>query len=113
MALDPRIREISRLVPGQSRLRGRSRRHPSLATDAQAWARVVWTPCLPQPRSRHLENGFLLGGWDRFSAVEKGDPGDRAQRSDRREAHREEPERDLVTNDRDEDERQEGEVADP
>ena len=38
------------LVPGQSRLRGRSRRHPSLATDAQAWARAVWTPCLPQPR---------------------------------------------------------------
>src|SRR6266542_6847144 len=50
MALDPRIREISKLVPGQSRLRGRSRRHPSLATDAQAVARAVWTPCLPQPR---------------------------------------------------------------
>ena len=38
------------LVPGQSRLRGRSRRHPSLATDAQAVARAVWTPCLPRPR---------------------------------------------------------------
>ena len=50
MAQNPRIREISKLVPGQSRLRGRSRRHPSLATDAQAWARAVWTPCLPQPR---------------------------------------------------------------
>src|SRR5215213_179315 len=41
---------LSRLVPGQSRLRGRSRRHPSLATDAQAVARAVWIPCLPRPR---------------------------------------------------------------
>src|SRR5436190_13584335 len=49
-AFNPRMRETSGLVPGQSRLRGRSRRHPSLATDAQAWARAVWTPCLPQPR---------------------------------------------------------------
>src|SRR5204862_328747 len=46
----PRRREAWGLVPGQSRLRGRWRRHPSLATDAQAWARAVWTPCLPQPR---------------------------------------------------------------
>src|SRR6476659_9367727 len=56
MAQNPRIREISKLVPGQSRLRGRSRRHPSLATDAQAWARAVWTPCLPQPRPAMSQN---------------------------------------------------------
>src|SRR3954447_24711138 len=49
MALDPRIREISKLVPGQSRLRGRSRRHPSLATDAQAWGRGGWGPPPPPP----------------------------------------------------------------
>src|SRR5947207_10088517 len=52
----PRFRGDLRLVPGQSRLRGRSRRHPSLATDAQAWARAVWTPCLPQPRPA-ISNG--------------------------------------------------------
>src|SRR6476469_6191336 len=60
MAQNPRIREISKLVPGQSRLRGRSRRHPSLATDAQAWARAVWTPCLPQPRPAMPEDAANL-----------------------------------------------------
>ncbi len=53
-----RMRETSGLVPGQSRLRGRSRRHPSLATDAQAWARAVWTPCLPQPRPAIFSDGL-------------------------------------------------------
>ena len=48
---------ISILVPGQSRLRGRSRRHPSLATDALAVARAVWTPCLPRPRPANYPPG--------------------------------------------------------
>src|ERR671930_558326 len=56
----PRLRETSGLVPGQSRLRGRSRRHPSLATDAQAWARAVWTPCLPQPRPAIVRQAPVL-----------------------------------------------------
>src|SRR3954447_13860265 len=47
---------LVRLAPGQSRLRGRSRRHPSLATDALAVAWTVWTPCLP--RSRPAVSGF-------------------------------------------------------
>src|SRR6476619_1061598 len=55
-----RLRETSGLAPGQSRLRGRSRRHPSLATDAQAWARAVWTPCLPQPRPAMPEDAANL-----------------------------------------------------
>ena len=51
MMVRPGGRELTYiLVPGQSRLRGRSRRHPSLATDALAVARAVWTPCLPRPR---------------------------------------------------------------
>src|SRR5215211_8399130 len=65
MAPDPRIREtyklrireISKLVPGQSRLRGRSRRHPSLATDAQAWR----GPCAP-PASRGPAPPSLFAG---------------------------------------------------
>ena len=46
----------SRLVPGQSRLRGRSRRHPSLATDAQAWR----GPCGP-PASHGPASPYLFG----------------------------------------------------
>ena len=55
-----------KLVPGQSRLRGRSRRHPSLATDALAVARAVWTPCLPRPRPANYvlaEEGASSNGW--------------------------------------------------
>src|SRR5829696_5927051 len=57
MGLAQREGESSRLVPGQSRLRGRSRRHPSLATDALAVARAVWTPCLPRPRPANYVAG--------------------------------------------------------